>query len=347
MNLLHKEEPKNNTSNILLGVIIALLLVIAVGAFFLGQMLASQKHTANTWTNQSVNVTDNSNSTSASMNVVVIDDQRCINCTTNEIVESLKGVPGLSSANFTIQEFSEDGVSDYLKENNISLLPAFIFPTNYVDPGLNQYLEKRNEGVYLLNTSSEFDPFAKRSEKGYSMVSEADLAILNEETKYTKGASDSPYVWLEYTNFACPACEQFHKSGIHDTVLAEYGEDIKYATKHFHFFDGAYEPSELIECVADQLGEEAFYSIERNIFNDSILDVEVLKQKAAELWANVSEIETCMASDKHIATRESVRDNGSRIFGVSATPTNILFNMETGEYIKTQNVPGDIEAFIK
>lgn len=54
-----------------------------------------------------------------------------------------------------------------------------------------------------------------------------------------------------------------------------------------------------------------------------------------------------MASDKHIATRESVRDNGSRIFGVSATPTNILFNMETGEYVKTQNVEGDIEAFIK
>lgn len=341
MSLLHKEEPKNNTNNILLGVIIVLLLIIAVWAFFLGQMLASNN-------NQSGgNITTGQSTNTQSMKVTVIDDARCTNCATGEIVESLKGIPSLANANFEIQDFSENGVSEYLKENNITMLPAFVFPTNYVDAGINQYLEKRNDGVFVLNTSSEFDPFAERSEKGYAMVSEEDLTLLNEETKYTKGATDSPYVWFEYTNFACSACISFHKSGIHDRVLEQYGEEIKYATKHFHFFDGAYEPSELIECVADQLGSEAFYSIEKNIFQEEILDVEVLKQKAADLGADVAQIETCMASDKHIATRESVRENGSRIFGVSATPTNILFNMETGEYVKTQNVESDIEAFIK
>ena len=341
MSLLHKEEPKNNTNNVLLGVIIVLLLIIAVWAFFLGQMLAGNNNQAigNTTTGQPANT--------QGMKVTVIDDVRCTTCATWEIVESLKGIPSLSTASFEIKDFSENGVSEYLKENNITMLPAFVFPTNYVDAGINQYLEKRNDGVFVLNTSSEFDPFAERSEKGYAMVSEEDLAILNEETKYTKGATDSPYVWFEYTNFACPACVSFHASGIHDRVLEQYGEEIKYATKHFHFFDDAYEPSELIECVADQLGSEGFYSIEKNIFQEKILDVEVLKQKAADLGANVAQIETCMASDKHIATRESVRDNGSRIFGVSATPTNILFNMETGEYVKTQNVEGDIEAFIK
>lgn len=341
MSLLHKEEPKNNTNNVLLGVIIVLLLIIAVGAFFLGQMLASNNNQAGG------NITTGQSTNTQAMKVTVIDDARCTNCATWEIVESLKGIPSLSNASFEIQDFSENGVSEYLKENNITMLPAFIFPTSYVDAGINQYLEKRNDGVFVLNTSSEFDPFAKRSEKGYAMVSEEDLAILNEETKYTKGATDSPYVWFEYTNFACPACVSFHKSGIHDRVLEQYGEEIKYATKHFHFFDDAYEPSELIECVADQLGSEWFYSIEKNIFQEEILDVEVLKQKAADLGADVAQIESCMASDKHIATRESVRDNGSRIFGVSATPTNILFNMETGEYVKTQNIEGDIEAFIK
>lgn len=344
MNLLHKQEPQNNMNNILLGLIIVLLLIIAVWAFFLGQMHAKNNGQVAPGNNTQI---DNTSWVSWTMNVTVIDDARCTNCATSEIIESLKGVPALTNANFLVKDFSEDGVADYLQENNITMLPAFIFPTSYVDAGINQYLEKRSEGVFLLNTSSEYDPFAKRSDKGYVMVSQEDLDILKNETVYTKGATDSPYVWFEYTNFACPACVQFHKSGIHDRVLETYGNDIAYATKHFHFFDGAYEPSELIECAAEQLGSEGFYSIEKNIFQEEILDVEVLKQKASELGADVAQIETCMASDRHIATRESVRDNGSRIFGVSATPTNILFNMETGEYIKTQNIEADIEAFIK
>lgn len=333
---------QNNTTNILLWVIIVLLLIIAVWAFFLGQMVATGKSTT-------VISPNNQENTQAqwTMTVTVIDDERCTNCATQEIIESLKWVPALVNANFDIKDFSDKWVEDYLQENNITKLPAFIFPTSYVDAGINQYLKKRSEWVFLLETSSEFDPFAKRSEKGYTMVSQEDLEILKSETVYTKWAENSPYVWFEYTNFACPACVQFHKSGIHDRVIENFGNDIAYATKHFHFFDGAYEPSELLECSAEQLGSQGFYSLEKNIFQDEILDVEVLKQKAAELGANVSDIESCMQTDRHVTTRESVRDNGSRIFGVSATPTNILFNMETGEYVKTQNIEADIEAFIK
>jgi len=69
------------------------------------------------------------------------------------------------------------------------------------------------------------------------MLNDSDLKTLIDETKYYKGNEDSPYAWFEYTNFACPACVGFHKSGIHEQVLENYGEKIKYATKHFHFFD--------------------------------------------------------------------------------------------------------------
>lgn len=353
MNFLHKEEQKNNTTNILLGIIIVLLLIIAVGAFFLGQMVANPTNVptnTNTNTNNQTQQETNKSNTQvaeASLKVIVVDDKRCTNCPTQEIISSLQGIPNLANANFETRYFSDDGVADYLKENNITKLPAFIFPTNFVNPGINDYMVKQNEGVYLLNTGSEFDPFAKRSEKGYVMVSDDNLALLKEETKYLQGNQDSPYVWFEYTNFACPACQSFHASGIHDTFQEQFGDKMAYATKHFHFFDAAYEPAELIECVADQLGSEGFYAIEDIIFKDKVLDVEKLKESAADLGANVSQIESCMASDRHIATQDSVKENGAKIFGVTATPTNILVNLDTGEYIKTQNILQDAEAFIK
>jgi protein-disulfide isomerase len=178
------------------------------------------------------------------------------------------------------------------------------------------------------------------------MLDDDNLKTLQEEATYFKGNKDSNIVWFEYTNFACPACVSFHKSGIHDDVLENYGDKIKFATKHFHFFPDAYPAAEFIECAADQLGDEGFYEIEKNIFIDGILKVDELTQKAVALGANESELNSCLESDKHIATYESVKNNGARIFGVSATPTNIILNLETGEFMKTQNVGADIQKFI-
>lgn len=329
---------KNNNTTILLSVIIVLLIVIAIGAFYLGQTLNKPNV---------VTQTGNTNQNQAStLEVKVYDDARCLSCNTEELLGRLSSVPGLKNANFDKKDFSDQEVVDYLKDNNIKNLPLIIFPTNFIDPGLNDYLKPIGNGEFFLEINADFDPYAKRSENGLIMLSDSDLATLKEETKYFKGNQDSPYAWFEYTNFACPACVSFHKSGVHDQVLEAYGDKIKFATKHFHFFDAAYPAAEFIECAAEQLGTDAFYSLEKNIFIDGILTVDALTEKATELGINQSELNACLESDKHIQTYDDIKNNGARIFGVSATPTNILVNMETGEFMKTQSVSSDIQKFI-
>jgi protein-disulfide isomerase len=338
----HHNTNKNNNTTILLSVIIVLLIVIAIGAFYLGQTLSKQNvtpinnGTTNTVTQNQV----------ASLEVKVYDDVRCTTCNTEDLLSRLSSVPGLKSANFDKKDFSDSEVEDYLKTNNISALPLIIFPTNFIDPGLNDYLKPIGNGEFFLDVNADFDPFAKRSENWLIMLNEDDLATLKQETNYFMWNKESQYAWFEYTNFACPACVQFHKSGVHDQVLENYGDKMKFATKHFHFFDAAYPAAEVIECAADQLGDDGFYALEKNIFIDGILTVDALSEKAIELWANKSELNACLESDKHIQTYESVKDNGARIFGVSATPTNILVNLETGEFMKSQNVGSDIQKFI-
>ena len=337
----HNDQKNNNSNNnttLLLSIIIVLLVFIAIGAFYMGKIMSNQ---SNITTN-----TPSNNSQVTWIDVKVYDDVRCTTCNTDQIIESLKVVPGLSTAKFEKKDFSDSEVQDYLAANNITTLPIIIFPTNFVDGGINSHLKAIGNWEYYLNIGAEFNPFEKRSENGYTMVSEDDLKILQEETKYFKGNQDSPIAWFEYTNFACPACIQYHKSGIHDHILNTYGDKMKYATKHFHFFDAAYPAAEFIECAADQLWEDWFYSLEKNIFIDGILDVNELTQKAIELWANETELNACLETDSWIETWNSVKDNGARIFSVSATPTNIILNMETGEYIKSQDVSSDIQKFI-
>lgn len=343
----HKEDhsdqiSSNNNTTILLSVIIALLILIAIGAFYIGKITGSQ----NTPTNNTVANNQNHWNISAWFEVKVYDDVRCTTCSTDDLISRLQLVPWLATSTFNKKDFSDSEVESYLTVNNITALPIIIFPTNFVDAGLNEYLKPIWNWEYYLEINADFNPFSKRSEKGYTVLNDSDLKILQEETKYFQGNEESPYAWFEYTNFACPACVQYHKSWIHDQVLEAYGDKIKYATKHFHFFPDAYPAAEFIECAADQLGSEGFYSLEKNIFIDGILDVNTLTQKAIELWANETELNACLETDSWVHTWNSVKDNGTRIFGVSATPTNLLVNMETGEYIKTQNILADIQKFI-
>ncbi|MCP4522943.1 MAG: thioredoxin domain-containing protein [Candidatus Gracilibacteria bacterium] len=386
----HNPEEKNNT-NILMFVIIGLLVVIAIGAFFLGKTMntgisnteektitevestevqdkvdtqvttkgqgnavipkeevADEKVSNNT---ETINETpqDTPKVVADGIKIKVYEDKRCSTCNTDGIIESLKGVPGLSNASFTRADFYDDGISDYLKKSNITTLPAFIFPTNFVDPGIKSYLQSIGGGQYSLNVGSEFNPFLKRNAKGNLVLEASDLKLLKNETTYTRGNEDSDIAWFEYTNFVCSACIGFHKSGIHDTIVEKYGNKMKYASKHFHFELGGNDPypsAELTECAAEQLGSKGFYALEKNVFVDGIRDIDTLTQKAVALGANKTKLESCIKSKSALKTLDSVKDNGARIFGVSATPTNILVNLKTGEYMKTQNIASDLEIFM-
>ena len=128
--------------------------------------------------------------------ITIIDDSRCTNCYTKEITESLKQVPSIMNIeNFETKDFTDEGVQDFLKENNITALPAIIFSTNNFDtsldpsidsqgraiPKINSQLQKLKSGDYHLNTQASFDPFTTRSDKGYLIIEPLCVAssILN------------------------------------------------------------------------------------------------------------------------------------------------------------------------
>lgn len=138
-------------------IIIVLLIIISVLAFFVGK----NYDVIFNWWNKVWNVTTGSwNVASSDIVVKIVWDKRCSECQTDVITDSLKKVPFLAWATFEQMDFADEWAKDFIKANWITALPAFLLNTNNVpDAQFAQYLTATPAGLYSLNVWSEFDPF--------------------------------------------------------------------------------------------------------------------------------------------------------------------------------------------
>jgi hypothetical protein len=101
----------------------------------------------------------------------------------DSILDELKQLPSISKADIVEKDFSDKGVSDFLKENDIKTLPALVFSTKKFDvsddpiqPGqqykINEYLYPLPNGEYYLEIGATYDPFVERSERGFKIMEE-------------------------------------------------------------------------------------------------------------------------------------------------------------------------------
>jgi hypothetical protein len=68
------------------------------------------------------------------------------------VLDQLKELPSINKALIVKKDFSETGVSEYLLENNINELPAFIFSTSNFDTSLDPKVNKDGINTASLNT---------------------------------------------------------------------------------------------------------------------------------------------------------------------------------------------------
>jgi len=150
------KQKKIKNNNINYAIIITLIIITAIIAFFLWKNLSNN---SNVQKNQ---ITTNSTETNKNLqDVIVYDDSRCKNCNTKLIIDNLKKIPALANTNFIVKDYNQDDeVKKYLQENNINQLPLFVFKSNNIDPNLNEYLNKDKNWTFFV-VGWNFDPFAK------------------------------------------------------------------------------------------------------------------------------------------------------------------------------------------
>ncbi len=322
-------EIKSNSSmlHLLYGVIILLMLIIAGLAFYVWTMMGNNSSWATA-------VTSNED-----IEVVIYDDDRCTDCQTDTIAAQLKALPFLSGATFIQKEFSEPGVSDYLKENNITLLPAITFNTNSIAGGtdITNYLSVLPDENYTLALPAEFDPFATRSTKGFLELWDKQAVVETIKTDgYINGNPDAQITWIEYSDVQCPFCAKLHNDGTPDAISEKYGDDINIVFQHFplDFHAQAQKGAEGLECIAEQ-NEDVLYTVISEIYTKySNQDVTIpwLIEIAGNNAINTEELQSCIDSGKYADKVKAQMARGQESFGITGTPGNIIINNATGEY---------------
>jgi protein-disulfide isomerase len=114
------------------------------------------------------------------------------------------------------------------------------------------------------------------------------------------GPADAPVRIVEFGDFGCPTCRQWHLAGIRERLKAEFGDQISFTFRHFPVITSlSPKAAEAGQCAAEQ---DAFWTYHDYIYEQTILeslDVAELKAYAALVGLNTLQFNGCLDSGKY------------------------------------------------
>lgn len=172
---------------------------------------------------------------------------------------------------------------------------------------------------------------ARRDAEGAKRARPVDL-----KRDHVRGNPNAIVTLIEYTDFECPFCKQFH--GTPKTVLDRYGDRVNWVVRNYPlpFHDPAARKEALAaECVAQLAGNDAYWKYADALYantksNGSGLPPEHAVDKlAAGVGVKASALAKCMSSHATASRVERDLADGTSA-GVSGTPTTIVRNNRSG-----------------
>ncbi len=190
-------------------------------------------------------------------------------------------------------------------------------------------------GFALIAVAIYFGGIGKRSSapaQQPAVVTEAPSGVVRpvDATDYVRGNPNAPIMLIEYSDYDCPFCKQYH-----DTlrqVLDEYGVtgQVGWVYRQFpiaQLHPNAPKISQAALCVGELGGQTAFWNFTDSIFSsrnfDDFTNVTRLDEYATDTGVGLSDYQSCMNSGRHNDTIEAEIRNAFAA-GVRGTPHTIL-----------------------
>jgi protein-disulfide isomerase len=149
-------------------------------------------------------------------------------------------------------------------------------------------------------------------------------------TDYIRGNPNAPILIVEYSDYDCPFCKQFHTTM--QRIIDEYGVDGRVAWVYRQFpleqlHPNAPRLSEAALCVGDIGGNEAFWNFSDAIFDsrelNELTNVTRLNEFVTAAGVSIGEFESCMTSGRMKDTVTASLEDGFNA-GVRGTPHSIV-----------------------
>jgi protein-disulfide isomerase len=186
------------------------------------------------------------------------------------------------------------------------------------------------------------------------------------EDDHILGDPNADIVLIEYSDFECPYCKQYHPTL--KRIIDEYGPSGKVAWvyRHFPLYKGsesspplhanAGKQAEASECVAEIGGNAAFWKFTDRLYEvtpgNNRFDMSTIGDIAAYAGVDKATFQTCLDSGKYA---QKISDDYFAAIeaGAQGTPYTILIKTRTGEplvldagAVPYPNLKGIIDAFI-
>lgn len=188
-------------------------------------------------------------------------------------------------------------------------------------------------GAVLFTSGNSATTAHAPQDAGHGMEQEDTTGDINPitEADHIRGNPDAPVKIVEYSDFACPFCQQFH--GTLQNIMETYGADGQVAWVYRHFPLDQLHPRNAraaavaSECVAAQGGNDAFWQFtdtyfERTPSNDRA-DASLISEIAAETGINMEQFEACRTSGEFDQNVQEDIDNAVATGG-RGTPWSVV-----------------------
>ncbi len=159
-------------------------------------------------------------------------------------------------------------------------------------------------------------------------VTEAIRAV--DENDHIRGNPNAPIVIVEYSDFDCPFCKNFHETM--NSILTDYGATGQVAWVYRQFPIEQLHPNApkialASECVASIGGNDAFWKFSDLVFGERGVNeptnMTQIANYAEQSGANKAEFEACLASDEMQSLVEEDFNDGVAA-GIQGTPHSIV-----------------------
>ncbi|HFC11863.1 MAG TPA: hypothetical protein ENJ56_03385 [Anaerolineae bacterium] len=135
------------------------------------------------------------------------------------------------------------------------------------------------------------------------------------------GSPDAPIQIVEFADFGCPACRQWHNTGAKELLKAEFGDQIAFVFRHFPVITvNSPLAAQASQCAAEQ---DAFWAWHDHIYQntpEAKLAKGDLQSYALEIGLDSAEFNSCLDSGRYV---RYVQDDmqAARRAGARGTPS--------------------------
>lgn len=151
-----------------------------------------------------------------------------------------------------------------------------------------------------------------------------------DSTDYVRGNPNAPITVVEYSDYDCPFCKNFHDTM--NTVMKEFGVGGKVAWTYRQYPIAQLHPnapriSEAAYCVGDLGGTDAFWKYSDLVFNEREVNAKTemtrLPEFAEKAGVKRADFNACLESGKNKPRVEASLQEGS-LAGAQGTPYSIV-----------------------